>query len=140
MWTSYADVTDRWVGGSVPADEAQITTLIADAEDTILREYPDIQARIDDTTTPVERVIKVVARVVIRHLRNPTGQRSTTQGAGPFQQSITFGGDEPGALYLTDADRYELSGPTSHKGKAFSVEMTPAGFVQPYPNLWEPLT
>lgn len=139
MWTNYSDVTDRWVGGSVPADETQVTTLIADAEDTILREFPDIQDRIDAGSLPEERVVKVTARMVIRHLRNPSGQRSKTQGAGPFQESITFGGDEPGAMYLTDADRYELAGATSSKGKAFSVDMTQAGYVAPLPNTWVPL-
>jgi hypothetical protein len=139
VWTNYADVTDRWVGGSVPADEATITTLISDAEDTILREFPDIEDRIDAGTLPVSRVVKVAARMVIRHLRNPTGQRSTSQGAGPFQQSITYGGDEPGAMYLTDADRYELAGPSSQSGKAASLDMTPSSYsyvVDPDEFLW----
>lgn len=125
MWTSFEDIQDRWVGGTIPADSTQVTTLIADAEDTVAQEFPDIQDRIDVNEVPVERVIKVVSRMVIRHLRNPNGHRTTSQGAGPFQQSITFGGDEPGALYLTDADRHELAGRSSLRGKAFSVDMTP---------------
>lgn len=139
MWTNYDDVASRWISGVIPADETQVTTLIGDAEDTIIREYPDIQDRIDEGSLPVERVQKVTARMVIRFLRNPTGVRSVTQGAGPFQQSTTFGGDEPGAMYLTDADRYELAGPTSQKGKAFSVDMTPQGAHVPMPDLWEPM-
>ena len=139
MWANYSDVTDRWVGGGVPADETQVTTLIGDAEDMILREFPDIQDRINLGITPVERVIRVTSRMVIRHLRNPDGQRSKTQGAGPFQESITFGGDEPGALYLTDADRHELAGPTSTKGKAFSIDLTPVGFVPLQPDTWVPI-
>lgn len=142
MWTSFDDVSDRWIGGAMPADEQQVTTLIEDVEDMIAAAFPDIQTRIDDETLPLVRVQKVVARVVTRFLRNPTGQRQVTQGAGPFQQSVTYGGDEPGALYLTDADKAELAAPRSLRGKAFSVDLTPAeGYYPPVPDylLWEPI-
>lgn len=139
-WTDYDDVASRWIGGGFPTDEGQVTTLIEDAEDTVLRAFPTIQTRIDDGTLPEARVRKVVARMVMRHLRNPTGMRSTQQGAGPFQQTTTFGGDEPGTLYLTDADRSELAGPTSNTGKAFAVDITPAtANTVPDDWFWEPL-
>lgn len=140
MWTDYTDVENRWVGGGFPADEALVTTLIGDAEDTILAEFPTIQDRIDIGDLPLSRVQKVVAKMVMRHLRNPKGHRQTTDGAGPFQQSVTYGGDEPGSIYLNDADRAELAPRTSLKGKAFSVEMTPQTGYNTYPPdsfVWE---
>lgn len=149
MWTTYQDVVDRWFGSALPATQAQIETLIADAEDTILREVPDVQARIDDDSLPLIRVVKVTYNIVARVLRNPSGMRSLTRGAGPFQESVTMGGDEPGALYMTEQDKRELQ--VSEQGTdAFAVDMTPSGFVamRPYqdndgvyePGNWVPLT
>jgi len=123
-WATPKDVRDRWLGpGDLPATDGQITTLIDDAEDTIRRAFPDIQQRIDDGDLPLERVVKVVCRMVIRHIRNPEGIRSTQQGAGPFQVSRTYGGDEPGALHLSDQDMAELA--PGRRGRAFSIDTTP---------------
>lgn len=126
-WTVYADVTNRWIGEDLTATESQVTTLIADAEDTVLRAFPTIQTRIDaidNTKLPIARVIKVVSRMVIRHLRNPTGQRSTAETRGPNQMTVTYGGDEPGALYLTPEDIRELQ-PLKQSKRAFMIDTTP---------------
>lgn len=149
-WTVSDDVRDRWVGtDAVPATDAQITTLLDDAEDSVLREIPDIATRIlraagTDTTTgpsvPLTRVKKVVARMVIRHLRNPEGRRTTQRGAGPFQEGVTYGGDEPGALYLTDEDRRELGG--AYTGGAFTIDSLPSPLEArswTSGDTWEPL-
>lgn len=126
-WTTFQDVQDRWIGSDLPATEAQIETLIEDAEDTILREFPTIQARIDDNELPIGRVIKVTYNMVARVLRNPSGMRSITRGAGPYQESITHGGEEPGALYMTEQDKRELQ--TYSQGQdSFSLDMTPIGY------------
>lgn len=123
-WATPHDVRDRWLGpGSIPASDEQLATLIGDAEDTIWRAFPDIQQRIDNNDLPLPRVVKVVCRMVIRHIRNPEGVRSTQQGAGPFQVSRTFGGDEPGALYLSDQDMAELA--PGRRGRAFTIDTTP---------------
>ncbi|MFI9507567.1 hypothetical protein [Nocardia sp. NPDC052566] len=139
-WATARDVRDRWVGpGSFPADvtDQKLATLIADVEDSILGEFPDIQRRIDDYATPphppnpraipVVRVVKVVCRVILRHVRNPEGMRSKTLGAGPYSTASTFGGDEPGSLALLDEDRDELSGLGSLGAgqKAFTVDTIP---------------
>ncbi|QXW04012.1 Gp19/Gp15/Gp42 family protein [Rhodococcus globerulus] len=125
-WTVPQDVLDRWIGTPPEASEDTLKVKIADAEDDILRADPNIQDRIDSGALPTIRVVKVVARMLIRHLQNPEGFRSVQQGAGPFQQSQTFGGDEPGALTLTDDDREELGIP-KRKSRAFSIDMTPPG-------------
>ncbi|MEV0267717.1 hypothetical protein AB0H43_02995 [Hamadaea sp. NPDC050747] len=122
-WATPTDVRDRWLGpGPLKATDPQLVTLIADAEDGVLREFPTIQARIDAATLPLARVVKVVSRMVIRHLHNPDGVRFTQQGAGPFQASRTFVGDDPGALELSDADRAELA---PAQRRAFSIDTMP---------------
>lgn len=123
-WATPQDVRDRWLG-STPLDvtDEQLEVLIADAEDTINRTFPDIQDRIDSSELPLTRVVKVVARMVIRHLRNPEGIRAVQEGAGPFQVSRTWGGNEPGALWLTDEDMAELA--PGRRGRAFTIDTTP---------------
>lgn len=124
MWATPTDVRDRWLGPKpLAATDEQLETLIGDAEDTILREFPDVQARIDASTLPLARVVKVVCRMVIRSVRNPEGFRQTQEGAGPYQVSRTFGGDEPGEIYLSDEDRAELA---PQRRRAFSIDTTPA--------------
>jgi hypothetical protein len=124
LWTAPADVRDRWVGDApLDATDAQLSTLLEDAEDTVLREFPDLPDRVDaEGGIPELRVRKVVARVVIRHLRNPEGLRQVQEGAGPYTENRTYGGVEPGALYLTDADRAELS--AAHERRAFTIDQS----------------
>jgi hypothetical protein len=136
-YATYNDVLARWFSDDeLPATEAQVTTLLEDAEDTILREFPDLDERVSDGALPERRVIKVEVRMVLRHLRNPGGVRSTQEGAGGYQQTITYGGEEPGSLYLTEDDRRELRSPSSGKGKAFSVDNTPSYWPGTDDRLW----
>lgn len=133
LWTTPDDVSGRWVGDDPLPDVSQIEILLEDAEDTVLREFPDLPDRLDAGSIPVRRVAKVVARVVIRHLRNPGGERSRAQMGGPFSETVTFGGEDPGALYLTDEDRAELGG--GGAGQAFTIDTTPT-FVPTRPEAW----
>lgn len=128
-WTTYEDLEGRWLGDSLTAiaSQPQIETLIADAEDIILREFPTIQQRIDDDELPIVRVIRVTYNMIARVLRNPSGMRSLTRGAGPFQESATYGGEEPGGLYLTEQDKRELQ-ETTQGTDAFAIDMTPIGY------------
>lgn len=136
VYTAYADVESRWVGGDVPATVAQVETLLEDAEDTILGEFPDLTERIE-AGLPPRRVKKVAARMVIRLLRNPEGTRSQMDVAGPFTTNKVFGGEEPGGLYMTDEDRAELGG---HKvGGAFTIDTTPPLYIAP-PDPWVEVT
>ena len=103
-WATSQDVRDRWLGpGSIPVSDEQLEILIRDAEDTILRVFPDIQQRIDDNDLPLDRVVKVVCRMVIRHIRNPEGIRSMQEGAGPFRSRVLSAGMS-GSMYLTTQD------------------------------------
>ncbi|MFC5789672.1 hypothetical protein ACFPPE_07365 [Agromyces tardus] len=139
-WAEPNDVRDRWVGPDafpVTATDPKLVTLIGDVEDSILSEFPDIQQRIDDYETPPDpvnpraipkaRVVKVVCRAVLRHLRNPEGMRSKTMGAGQYTVGNTYGGDDPGTLALTEEDRNELAGLGTLSGgqKAFTINTIP---------------
>jgi hypothetical protein len=127
VWATAQDVKDRWIGGEPPAEDQQIVTLIGDAEDIILGEFPTIGEQIDAGEVPGGRVQRVVARMVIRVLRNPEGLRQVQETTGPFTGSQTYGGDHPGELYLTDDDRRDLAGGKA-RGKAYTLSTVPAGW------------
>jgi hypothetical protein len=126
-WTTFQDVTDRWVGAGVPTDEDLVEALIADAEAVILSEYPRIQERIDAETLPLATVVLVVVRMVSRQLRNPEGLTYWQQTTGPFGQARNYGSN-PQDVWLTPDEKKLLS--PSQKGKAFSVDLAPdAGII-----------
>lgn len=121
-WATPDNIRERWLAGPLPQDDAQLETLIADAEDTVLAEYPDVPERLAEGDLTQERLQRVVVRMAHRVLRNPEGYRQVTQGTGPFTGSATFGGDNPGELYLTDADRRDLGVRTATRRKrAFTI-------------------
>jgi hypothetical protein len=122
MFATVEDVKSRWLTGAIPATDAQLLTLIGDAEDIILGEYPNVAVDI-----PEGRVIRVVARMVMRVLRNPEGHRTVAEATGPFSGSTTYGGENPGELYLTDDDRRDLGGRRT-SGKAFTSSTVPASY------------
>jgi hypothetical protein len=119
-WTSFTDVTSRWIGNDVPTDETLVETLLGDAEQIVLATYPGIQARIDADTLPVERVVMVVVAMVTRLLRNPEFVRTVQETVGAFSQSRTFLGNDSG-LFLTDSEVAILRPDT--RGKAFEVDL-----------------
>jgi hypothetical protein len=121
-WTTVADVTDRWLKplGPFPITDSQTETLIGDAEDTILREFPDVPARITDGSLSVRTVKKVVAQMIIRLLRNPEARRQISRVTGPYTDSITNAGDNLGEMPLTEDDRRNLAARSSVR-QVFSV-------------------
>jgi hypothetical protein len=121
-WTTFQDVTDRWVGPGVPEDSDLVAALIVDAEAVILSEYPRIQERIDAETLPLSTVVMVVVRMVSRQLRNPEGLTYWQQTTGPFGQARNYGSN-PQDVWLTPDEKKLLS--PSKKGKAFSVNLAP---------------
>lgn len=143
LWATIDDVRNRWIGDDVPCDAAKIEAWINDAETLIVAEYPDLADRIDDLSLPVERVRLVVARMVSRAFRNPTGTRQRQETTGPFSASLTYAGDSPGDLWLTAEERTLLSGiPGAHRPRAFTIGIAPAdGYGQwVAPDVWVPVT
>lgn len=126
MWATVDDIKSRYIGGDLPASDDEIQVLITDAEDIIIREIPDIEDLIESGEIPTARVTRIVAKMVIRVLRNPDGYRSTNLTSGPFSQGYTWAGDNPGELTLTDEDKDDLM-PGIGGQRAYSVDMMPEG-------------
>lgn len=121
-WATPTDIRERWLAGPLPQEDAQLEVLIADATDVVLAEFPTIPDRLAAGDLTEDRLLRVVVRMSHRVLRNPEGYRQVTQGTGPFTGSATFGGDNPGELYLTDADRRDLGGRTAGRSRrAFTI-------------------
>lgn len=140
-WTTPADVLGSWIGDDAPTDEALIQRWIDRAERLLRREFPNLQARVDGGLEPdlLETIVDVVSAMVTRVFRNPSGHRSVSgqETTGQFSGSntITFGGDNPGALGLLDDERDALSpidGPKA--GQAYSVGV--GGDSSPYHLPW----
>lgn len=123
MWATSDDVIDSWIGDDAPDDPLLVEKWIARAERLIRREFPTINERIVSGLEPdlVETVNDVVVAVVTRVFRNPSGHRSVSgqETTGQFSGSntITFGGDNPGALELLDSERAALALPGEKRGR-----------------------
>lgn len=131
MFATVEDVKSRWLTGSaagpIPATDAQLAQLIADAEDIIETEYPQIEQDVLAGRVRKASVVRVVARMIIYRLQTAGYVRTATENQGPFSGSTTFAGDNPGELYLTEDDKRTLGGRRA-KGKAFTVSTIPAGW------------
>ena len=144
-WTTPDDVIASWIGDDVPTDTDLIQRWIDRAERLLRREFPDLQDRIDSGDEPdlEATIVDVVAAMVTRVFRNPAGHRSVSgqETTGQFSGSntITFGGDNPGALGLLDEERDALRPPDAPRGgQAFSIGVAPAGATDhlPWCSLW----
>lgn len=124
-WVEPEDIVARWVGDNAP-DELTLIPLIQDAEVIIRYNFPTIDERLaEEEPTLAERIEFVVSRMVIRAVRNPEGLRSIQDGAGPFQTTRTFGGAEPGTLWLTDEEHDLLAASDATRvarGRAFAID------------------
>ena len=141
-WTLATDVIGSWIGGGAPTDSALVDSWIGRAERYIRRQVPDLQSRLDDeadlvppSTELLDTVRDVVVAMVTRVFRNPEGRRSTQTTTGPFSENITFGGDQPGGLFLTDSELATLRG-VSGGQRAFSIDMIPS--TSPYSPFYVP--
>ncbi|WP_030143875.1 hypothetical protein [Mycetocola saprophilus] len=126
MWATVEDVKRRWLlAEAIPATDDQIEGLIEEAEDTILGRFPDLPSRVPKPI-PLRRVQKITVALVIETLKNPSGTRQANTTTGPFTDSVTYGGANPGAMILTNDQIKELSG--SRTGAAFTVNTIPVGY------------
>lgn len=134
MWVTFDDVLDRWVGEDRPTDLGVVGTLVADAETVIAARFPGIADRITDGVLPVDRVKLVVSRMVTRAIRNPEGVRTRQEGTGPFSGSVTFGGDNPGDMWLTNEEADLLGPDGGRRQRAFTVSTIAP--TEPGPPWW----
>lgn len=120
MWTTIDEVHARWLDGDIPASDDVLWTLIRDAEDALTVAIPGLPDRVTSGEIPAERVSRIVSRMLIRLLRNPTGVRTVQETTGQFSGTTTFAGDSLGEIQVTDADRRELLGKSVGR-RAFSI-------------------
>lgn len=131
MWTNAYFLQDSWIGSDAPTDDQLIDVWLGKAEREIRYRVPDIQARIDaeaeeipGRTDLLEAAQDVTVAMVTRVFRNPEGARQKQWTTGPFSESMTVGGAEPGSLYLTEDELAKLQGAQS--SGAFTISMIPA--------------
>lgn len=141
-WTTAADVIGSWIGDGAPTDAALVDSWIGRAERLVRRSVPDVQARLDAeadavpaSTELLETVKDVVVAAVTRVFRNPEGKRSAQMSTGPYSENVTYGGDQPGGLTLTDDELSLLRGIQGGQ-RAFSIDMTPS--TSPYSPFYTP--
>lgn len=124
-WVSPEDVLADWIGEDAPTDVDALGRWIRRAERMLRREFPSLTDRLKTPGNEpdlLETVRDVVSAMVTRVFRNPQGIRQMQETTGQFTASMTFAGDNPGGLYLTDSERDALRPPDSAKtGQAFSV-------------------
>lgn len=127
-WTLANEVTAAWIGNDAPTSTALVDTWIGKAERLLRAKVPTLTARL--AVTPVTEpdlmgnVKDVVTSMVQRVFRNPEGVRQRQEGTGPFTGSVTYGGDQPGALWVTDAELALISVAGTNRG-AFVIDTTP---------------
>lgn len=128
-WTLASDVVSSWIGGDAPDDLALIGVWVSKAERLIRSEVPGIMDRIAAGNEPdlLDNARDVVIDMVTRKFRNPEGLRQVQESTGPFAGSRTYGGNEPGALYMTDDDMKKLSVITTTGQRAFTIDTFPRG-------------
>jgi hypothetical protein len=127
-WTTADQVVADWIGDDAPTDVAKVDTWIGKAERLLRSKVPDLTGRVYDglATEPdlLGNVMDVVVSMVQRVFRNPEGVRTRQESTGPFGGSVTYGGDQPGALWVTDEELAMLSAAGSNRG-AFTVDTIP---------------
>ncbi|WP_104128009.1 Gp19/Gp15/Gp42 family protein [Cryobacterium sp. Y57] len=124
-WTTAQNVINAWIGDDDPTDTALIATWIDKAEREIRFKVPGIQARITAAEVDLlENAIDVVTAMVIRKFNNPQGIRTANTATGPFSESRTFGGDDPGELVMLANELAKLTANASDR-RAFGVNLIP---------------
>lgn len=132
-WALPQDVIDAWIGDDAPSDSAKLALWIGRAERLIRSSVKSLQARLDDeaeidppVTDLLDTTRDVVVEMVSRVFRNPKGIRQANVTTGPYTESQTFGGEQPGQLMLTADELAQLTGAGTGQ-RAYAVSMIPVG-------------
>lgn len=135
-WTDPENVIESWIGDDAPSDTDLIQVWIDRSERLLRSRIPGLEARVDDSGGDepdlLEMVQDVVVAMVTRVFRNPEGRRQTSSTTGPFSEQVTFGGDEPGSMWLTDDEYDMLAGSTTGRYHAFQIDPL-IGYTLPTP-------
>ena len=138
-WTTADQVVAAWIGDDAPTDLVKIDTWIGKAERLLRSKVPDLTGRVYDGLVAepdlLSNVMDVVVSMVQRVFRNPEGVRTRQESTGPFGGSVTYGGDQPGALWVTDEELAMLALAGSSRG-VFSIDMIPS--TSPFSEFYAP--
>lgn len=131
VWTTAEEVVAAWIGPDAPTDLDAVTLWIEKAERELRFRVHDLQVRLDlvdpELVEPdlADTVGDVVTAMVHRVFRNPEGIRQVGVTTGPFSEQKTYGGDQPGTLYVT-SDELERLTATRVAPAAFTIDMIPS--------------
>jgi hypothetical protein len=127
-WTTASEVSAAWIGGDAPSDSVLIDVWIGKAERLLRAKVPTLETRLDEDPLLepdlLGNVKDVVTAMVQRVFRNPEGIRQRQETTGPFTGSVTYGGDQPGSLWVSDAELAMISPAGTGRG-AFTVDTIP---------------
>lgn len=121
-FATHADVSAAW--RTLTADEQAVATTQLEFASAVIRRYvDDVDTRIADGTLDADLVKHVAVAMVLRHMRNPEGLRSTStqQAIDDYSETVTETRDQAlsaGSIYLTDE---ELSLIAKRGRRAFSI-------------------
>lgn len=131
MWAQASDVLDSWIGDDAPLDTAKVAYWVGRAEREVLAQVPDLDNRISLGEFDPLVVRDVVVDMVTRVFRNPTNTRSTqlskTTGQITETMAQTFGGDTPGGLFLSAAEKERLRGGATEGDDQTAFSVYPGG-------------
>lgn len=114
MAQTYATPADVVAQYGPVADETQVETLLNAAYVKVLVKVPDLERRVLTGAVMADAVKQVLVEMVMAVLRNPTGQRSGSENAGPFGKSWSWDtSTASGRLAVTD-EHLEMLGELTH--------------------------
>lgn len=113
---SSQDVAARWRVLSA-AEASLATVLLTDAEGIVRVRVPSVDARVADGTLPADVVAGVLARMVLRVMRNPDGKVSESVDDYSYRRADAIA---DGSLYLA-LDEIETLSPAGGSGEAFTI-------------------
>lgn len=125
------DVTNRYEG-DFPADrEAWVGVRIGDVEADLILMVPSLAADVDQIDpTRLDRAKALVADKVLELYRNPERARTRTEGAGPYNETMTTydSGKAPAKGYFTDDEvaTLRLRSAAANLGTAYIKPFTPS--------------
>ena len=131
MYATVEDVKGRWlVDEELTVPDAKIQNILDDAESLVNDRFPTLQQAVAHDRVQGTTPRRIVTRMVIRMLLNPSGRRSFNQTSGPHSVQETHGGDNPGEPVLTDDEADDLRSLLSTKIRAYptTVSMLPVAY------------
>lgn len=127
------DIQDRWEQPIPTEAYARVDVLISRAERTLRATVGDQAQRIVDQVTTVEDVRDVVCEMVLRVLRNPSGNRSQTTGPWSYTVDPSV---SSARLFVSQSDRRQLGLRSAAVSVPVNDPALAALFLNPHHDEW----